>query len=88
MKGCCAATTDLTVLGRMSMDLRYEIMIFWSETDDAFVAEVPELAGCMADGKTRQEALSNAERIINEWIETARELGRPIPQPKGRLAYA
>ena len=57
------------------MDLRYEIMIFWSETDDAFVAEVPELAGCMADGKTRQEALSNAERIINEWIETARELG-------------
>ena len=75
MKGCCAATTDLTALGRMSMDLRYEIMIFWSETDDAFVAEVPELAGCMADGKTRQEALSNAERIINEWIETARELG-------------
>jgi len=72
----------------MSMDLRYEIMIFWSEADDAFVAEVPELAGCMADGKTRQEALSNAERIINEWIETARELGRPIPQPKGRLAYA
>jgi len=70
------------------MDLRYEIIIFWSEADDAFVAEVPELAGCMADGKTRQEALSNAERIINEWIETARELGRPIPQPKGRLAYA
>ncbi len=88
MKGCCAATTDLTALGRNSMDLRYEIIIFWSEADDAFVAEVPELAGCMADGKTRQEALSNAERIINEWIETARELGRPIPQPNGRLAYA
>ncbi|HUT04798.1 MAG TPA: type II toxin-antitoxin system HicB family antitoxin [bacterium] len=70
------------------MDARYEIIIFWSEADGAFVAEVPELAGCMADGRTRQEALSNAERIIKEWIETAEELGRPIPQPKGRLAYA
>ncbi len=72
----------------MSMDSKYEIIIFWSEEDGAFVAEVPELAGCMADGKTRQEALLNAEQIIKEWIETAEELGRLIPRPKGRLAYA
>ena len=70
------------------MDARYEIIIFWSEEDQAYVAEVPELPGCMADGKTYQEALSNAERIIEEWIETAQELGRTIPEPKGRLAYA
>ena len=70
------------------MDARYEIIIFWSHEDEAFVAEVPELPGCMADGKTYQEALSNAERVIQEWIETARELGRPIPRPKGRLAFA
>ena len=67
---------------------RYEIIIFWSEEDDAFVAEVPELPGCTADGKTYQEALANAEQIIQEWIETAGELGRTVPQPKGRLAYA
>lgn len=70
------------------MDSKYEIIIFWSEEDDAFVAEVPELPGCMADGKTYQEALENAEQIIGEWIETAQEEGRPIPQPKGRLMYA
>ena len=70
------------------MDSKYEIIIFWSEEDNAFVAEVPELPGCMADGKTYQEALANAEQIIREWLETARELGRPIPQPKGRLIYA
>jgi predicted RNase H-like HicB family nuclease len=70
------------------MDSKYEIIIFWSEEDDAFVAEVPELPGCMADGETYQKALSNAERIIHEWIETARELGRPVPQPRVRLAYA
>jgi predicted RNase H-like HicB family nuclease len=70
------------------MESRYEIIIFWSDEDNAFVAEVPELPGCMADGKTYHEALSHAEQIIQEWIETARELGRPIPQPKGRLAYA
>jgi predicted RNase H-like HicB family nuclease len=72
----------------MTMDKKYEIIIFWSSEDNAYVAEVPELAGCMADGKTYQEALSNAEQIIEEWIETATRLGRPIPQPKGRLAYA
>ena len=70
------------------MDSKYEIIIFWSHEDDAFVAEVPELPGCMADGETYQEALSNAERIIREWIETAEELGRSVPEPKGRLAYA
>jgi predicted RNase H-like HicB family nuclease len=70
------------------MDKKYEIIIFWSDEDDAYVAEVPELPGCMADGKTYQEALKNAEQIIEEWIETASNLGRPIPQPKGRLAYA
>jgi predicted RNase H-like HicB family nuclease len=70
------------------MDKKYEIIIFWSEDDEAFVAEVPELPGCMADGKTYREALENAEQIIDEWIETAQEEGRPIPQPKGRLMYA
>lgn len=70
------------------MDKKYEIIIFWSVEDNAFVAEVTELPGCMADGNTYQEALSNAEQIIDEWIETAIKLSRPIPQPKGRLAYA
>ena len=70
------------------MDTRYEIIIFWSKEDQAYLAEVPELPGCMADGETYQQALSSAEQIIQEWIETARELGRSIPEPKGRLAYA
>jgi len=70
------------------MDSKYEIIIFWSEEDDAFLAEVPELPGCMADGKTYQEALANAEKIIEEWIEIAKEEGRSIPRPKGRLIYA
>lgn len=67
---------------------KYEIIIYWSKGDDAFIAEVPELPGCMADGATYQEALANAEVVIQEWLETARELGRRIPEPKGRLAYA
>ena len=67
---------------------KYEIIIYWSSEDDAFVAEVPELPGCMADGRTYQEALANAEVIIQEWIETAQQLGRTIPQPRGRLKYA
>jgi predicted RNase H-like HicB family nuclease len=67
---------------------KYEIIIYWSEADQSFIAEVPELPGCMADGKTYREALSNAEVVIAEWIDTAKELGRPIPQPKGRLMFA
>ena len=70
------------------MRSKYEIIIYWSEEDNAYIAEVPELAGCMADGDTYQQALKNAEVIIGEWIETAKELKRPIPQPKGKLAYA
>ncbi len=70
------------------MTSRYELIIYWSDEDKSFVAEVPELAGCMADGKTYKEAVSNAEIIIQEWIETAKELKRPIPQPKGRLIFA
>ncbi|MEJ2745588.1 MAG: type II toxin-antitoxin system HicB family antitoxin, partial [bacterium] len=60
-------------------------MIYWSEEDKAYIAEVPELPGCIADGKTYQQALSNAEVIIREWLETAEDLGRPIPQPRGKL---
>ncbi len=67
---------------------RYEIILYWSDEDEAFIAEVPELPGCAADGATRQEALANAEIVIAEWIETAKELGRPISQPKGRLLFA
>ncbi len=67
---------------------KYEMIIYWSEEDQAFIAEVPELPGCAADGATHQEALANAEVIIHEWIETAKELGRDIPEPKGRLVFA
>ncbi|HHT9106814.1 MAG TPA: type II toxin-antitoxin system HicB family antitoxin [Candidatus Wujingus californicus] len=67
---------------------KYEIIIYWSEEDQAFIAEVPELPGCAADGAAYKEALTNVEVIIQEWIETAKELGRPIPQPKGRLVFA
>jgi predicted RNase H-like HicB family nuclease len=67
---------------------KYEIVLYWSSEDDAFIAEVPELPGCAADGATRQEALAIAEVVIAEWLETARDLGRPIPEPKGRLSVA
>ena len=67
---------------------KYEVIIYWSEEDQAFIAEVPELPGCAADGKTQQAALTNVVIVIKEWIETAKELGRPIPQPKGRLVFA
>ncbi len=70
------------------MILRYEIVLYWSEEDQAFIAEVPELPGCGADGETYQEALQNVEIIMQEWIETANDLGRPIPQPRGRLMLA
>jgi predicted RNase H-like HicB family nuclease len=67
---------------------KYEVIIYWSDEDGAFLAEVPELPGCMADGATYREALERVEVIIAEWIETAKDLGRPVPQPKGRLMYA
>jgi predicted RNase H-like HicB family nuclease len=67
---------------------KYELIIFWSEEDQAFIVEVPELPGCMADGSTYSEAVANAEVIIGEWIETAIEMGREIPAPRGRLRYA
>ena len=70
------------------MTNRYELIIYWSKDDDSFVVEIPELPGCMADGQTYAEAVANADTVINEWLETARELGRPIPEPRGKLAYA
>ena len=68
--------------------IRYEIIVYWSDEDQAFIAEVPELPGCAADGATYQEAIANAEVVIREWIDAATSLGRPIPQPKGRLVFA
>jgi predicted RNase H-like HicB family nuclease len=70
------------------MESRYEMIIYWSLEDGAFIVEVPELPGCIADGPTYDEAVTNAQVIIQEWLETASQQGRPIPQPKGRLAYA
>jgi predicted RNase H-like HicB family nuclease len=67
---------------------RYEVIIYWSDPDQAFIAEVPELPGCAADGIAYQEAIANIETVIQEWIETARELGRPVPDPRERLMYA
>lgn len=72
----------------MSKNYKYEMVIYWSAEDDAYIVEVPELAGCMADGKTYGEAVANAEITIQEWIETAKELEREIPEPRGRLMYA
>ncbi|WP_198468375.1 type II toxin-antitoxin system HicB family antitoxin [Acetomicrobium sp. S15 = DSM 107314] len=68
--------------------IKYEMIIYWSKEDDAFIVEVPELPGCMADGKTYEEAIKNALIVIREWVETAKELGKEIPEPKGRLLYA
>lgn len=70
------------------MNPKYEIIIYWSKNDNTFIAEVPELAGCMADGETYQEALNNAEIVIDEWLEIALSIGRAIPEPKGKLMYA
>ena len=67
---------------------KYEIIIYWSKKDGCYIAEVPELPGCMADGKTATEAVQAAEVVIAEWIDTAKELGREIPEPRGRLMYA
>jgi predicted RNase H-like HicB family nuclease len=70
------------------MSIRYELVVYWSEEDQTYVVEVPELSGCMADGATYEEAVANVQRVIEDWIETAHRLGRPIPEPKGRLMYA
>jgi predicted RNase H-like HicB family nuclease len=70
------------------MSPKYEVIIYWSNEDEAFIAEVPELPGCLADGPSYAEALAAAEVVIKEWIETAKSLGRPIPKARGRLAYA
>jgi predicted RNase H-like HicB family nuclease len=70
------------------MTSKYEIIIYWSDEDAAYIAEVPELPGCAADGQSYQEALQAVERVIQEWLDTARDLGRPIPEPKGKLMYA
>ncbi len=67
---------------------KYEVIIYWSQEDKAFIAEVPELPGCAADGATYREAIASVEVVIQEWIETAKELGRPIPEPRGRLVFA
>ena len=67
---------------------KYEMIIYWSQQDKAFLVEVPELPGCMADGETREEAIKNANEVIRQWIKTAKSLGREIPKPRGRLAYA
>ena len=70
------------------MKSRYELIVYWSDQDKAYVVEVPELPGCMADGRSYVEAVENAEKVIGEWVATAKELGREIPKPKGKLAYA
>ena len=70
------------------MTTRYELIISWSKDDESFVVEVPELPRCLADGQTYAEAVANAEVVIDDWIETACKLGRPIPEPRGKLAYA
>lgn len=73
---------------RVKSKYRYQIIIYWNDEDNAFIVEVPELPGCAADGQTYQEALAQAEIVIDEWIETAKELGRDIPGPRGRLTFA
>lgn len=70
------------------MKTKYEIIIYWSEDDNTFIAEVPELPGCMADGETYIQAIGNVQIVIDEWIETAKNINRPIPKPKGKLMYA
>lgn len=72
----------------MSEKYKYEIIIYWSDEDQAFIAEVPELPGCMADGATCSEAVANVGVVIDEWMETAKKLGRAVPEPKGRLTFA
>jgi predicted RNase H-like HicB family nuclease len=82
------ATRKRTGKPKIADGRRYEIVLYWSAADGAFIAEVPELPGCAADGQTYQEAVANAEIVIQEWIETAIDLGRTVPKPRGRLMYA
>ncbi len=70
------------------MSIKYELIVYWSEEDQSFVVEVPELPGCMADGESYEQAVANAQLVIEQWIETAKELGRKVPEPRGRLMYA
>ncbi|XDD51047.1 type II toxin-antitoxin system HicB family antitoxin [Leptospira sp. WS92.C1] len=72
----------------MNPQPKYEIIIYWSKDDQCYIAEAPELSGCMADGKTQEEVLQNLQIVIQEWIETAKKIGRTIPEPKGRLLFA
>lgn len=72
----------------MKNHYKYELIIYWSEKDNSFIVEVPELPGCMADGETYAKAIENAHKVMDEWVETALLLNRPIPEPKGRLLYA
>ncbi|MBK7805425.1 MAG: type II toxin-antitoxin system HicB family antitoxin [Saprospiraceae bacterium] len=69
-------------------NIKYELIIFWSDSDESFIVEVPELAGCKADGETYEEAIANAKIVISDWIETALKMGREVPKPKGKLMYA
>ena len=69
-------------------NIKYEIIVYWSDEDNAFIAEMPELPGCMSDGKTYEEVIQNIKVIAEEWIKTAKELGWDIPEPKGKLYYA
>jgi len=72
----------------MKYDIKYEMVIYWSEEDDAYVVEVPELHGCMEDGRTYKEAINNILTVVRKWIETANELSKEVPTPKDRLIYA
>jgi predicted RNase H-like HicB family nuclease len=81
-------TQSLDINSKKMTPIKYELIVYWSEADESFIVEVPELVGCMADGQSYAEAVANAEIIIREWIETAKMLGRVIPTPKGRLMYA
>ena len=70
------------------IERKYELVIYWSDEDEAFLVEVPELPGCMADGPTYQEAVAEAEKVIDMWIRRAQALNRPVPAPKGRVEFA
>lgn len=69
-------------------EIKYEVIVYWSNEDDCFISEMPELPGCMSDGKTYEEAIKNIGRVAKMWIETAKEMGRDIPEPRGKLFYA